>query len=254
MNIFGNLLYNLTPSIIIVIKFIAFTAFLIGVLECFAGYKIYKIMIVVWGFVFGFLAGIVFCTAGGIIESSVGAAIAIGIILGAAMSVLAYKFYLTGIFILVGMLTFFAFYFITSSVMISIALALVVGISANFFVKPVIMISTAFSGASIMLLALCLLLDASDSREFIYYILWIIISVDGIVVQLKINSYENSEIKKKKKIKKNLGERVYRNVLTPSERKYPGMQKAYRNFCIECGCRLSKNNSKCPYCGLEIKD
>ena len=38
------------------------------------------------------------------------------------------------------------------------------------------------------------------------------------------------------------------------EKKYPGFQKAFRNFCIKCGYDMSDLGGKCPRCGFDFDE
>lgn len=76
-------------------------------------------------------------------------------------------------------------------------------------------------------------------------ILWIPIAISGIAVQY-ITTKKSKHEKKYR--------RLVNQTTTFSERKYPGMQRAYRNFCIKCGCELFESTDRCPRCGYSYDD
>ena len=227
------------------IKAAAVIMLIIGALECFAGFKIMKAMMAVWGFLFGAAIGI----AVGVTEQSVELSIVFSLMFGITIAILAYKLYLLGIFVLISTMSGFALYLITESIASGIAIGIIAGTAAVFFVKPVVIFSTAVSGASIIISSVYTLMGIGvDSGKAAMIVLWIMSSLAGIVCQYKTTS----------KINAPMGLRLFTDkssdIMTLSERRYAGMQKAYRNFCIKCGCRLSGGGNKCPRCGFEIDD
>lgn len=223
-----------------VMRIIASVSLVIGAIECFAGFKIMKAMLAIWGFFIGAVIGVVV----GAIGESMALAVILAIFFGIGLAILAYRLYLAGVFILIAFLTTVAIYVIAENITIALLVGFGVGALAIFFVKPIVIISTAFSGAGMILSSAYLMMDLGiNETPVITAILWIPIAISGMVVQ-----YVTTQGSKK-------GKRVsnpngYSNPsMTFSERRYPGMQRAYRNFCIKCGCELQGIN-ECPRCGF----
>lgn len=224
------------------IKVLAVFTLIIGALECFAGFKIMKVMMSVWGFIIGATIGIVI----GVVSESAGLAISLGLVFGIVLAILAYKLYLAGIFILTSTLTFATIYLVSKSVPVGVIIGLVVGVAAMFFVRIVVICSTAVSGAGMILSSAYALMELN--ADSIMIILWIPIALAGILCQFMTTSKTAAIASLKIFQDKRDGD-----TMTFSERRYPGMQRAYRNFCIKCGCEMS-GSEKCPRCGFEIGD
>ncbi len=228
-----------------IIRLFACISLVIGAVECFAGFKIMKAMLAIWGFFIGAMLGVVIGVA---TESTVFGFIMV-LVLGIGLAVLAYKLYLAGIFILTAFLTGIAFYVIFENIAVSILLGIGIGVLAIFFVKPVVIISTAFSGAGVILSSAYLMMDLGmNANPVVTAILWIPIALTGIVVQFITTQNTKSDKMGIKPLKSPNPSRTF------SERKYPGMQRAYRNFCIKCGYELQGTTNKCPRCGFSFDD
>lgn len=206
---------------------------IIGAVECFAGFKIMKSMMAICGLLIGAVIGV----AAGVFSDSILIGVIAIVLSGTILSVLSYKFYLAGVFILTSFLTFTATYMIFENVLASVLPAVIIGLLAICFVRPLVIAITAFSGAGIMLFSAYMVMGLEvNENSMITAILWIPIAVAGISCQ-----YITTQ-----KTKKATTEETF------SERKYPGMQRAYRNFCIECGCEMSGESAKCPRCGFNF--
>lgn len=228
-----------------IIRLFACISLVIGAVECFAGFKIMKTMLAIWGFFIGAMLGVV---VGVVAESTILGFILV-LLFGVGLAILAYKLYLAGIFILTAFLTTIAFYVIFEHIAVALLLGIGVGVLAIFFVKPVVIISTAFSGAGIILSSAYLMMDLGmNANPVVTAILWIPIAFTGIAVQYITTRNTKAD---------NMGVKPLRSPnpsRTFSERKYPGMQRAYRNFCIKCGYELQGTTNKCPRCGFSFDD
>lgn len=225
-----------------IIRLFACVSLVIGAVECFAGFKIMKAMMAIWGFFIGAMLGVVI----GVLAESTALGVILVIVFGTILAVLSFRFYLAGIFILTAFLTTIALYIMIENIFIALLLAAGVGVLAIYFVKPVVIITTAISGAGIIISsAYIMLMKDLNPEPVVTTLLWIPIALVGIAVQ-----YITTQ-----KIKGNkLGVKSSNPSMTFSERKYPGMQRAYRNFCIKCGCELLGATGKCPRCGYTYDD
>lgn len=229
-----------------IIRLFACISLIIGAIECFAGFKIMKAMLAVWGFFIGAVLGVLIGVAA---ESTVLGAVLV-IIFGAALAFLSYKLYLAGIFLLSAFLTAIAVYIMFENIYVALLLAIGVGVLAIFFVKPVVIVTTSISGAGIILSSAYLIMNLGmNGSTFVTVILWIPIALAGIAVQ-----YVTTKKIKDEPAGVGTSLRSANLSMTFSERKYPGMQRAYRNFCIKCGCELFGSTDKCPRCGYSYDD
>lgn len=227
-----------------VTRLLACISLIIGAVECFAGFKVMKAMMAVWGFFIGAIIGVVI----GMAAKSIGFGVASAVILGCVSAILSFKLYLAGIFILTAFLTAVALYIVFENIFIALLFAVGVGTVAVFFVKPVVIATTSISGAGIILSSAYIIMNLGmNASPIVTVILWIPIALSGIAVQ-----YITTQKTKGKKIK--VLANSANSSATFSERKYPGMQRAYRNFCIKCGCELFGSTEKCPRCGYCFDD
>lgn len=229
-----------------IIRLFACISLVIGAVECFAGFKIMKAMIAIWGFFIGAMLGVII----GVASESIILGMIMVIVLGVILAVLSFKLYAAGIFILTVFLTAIALYIMFENIFAALLFAIGVGVLAIYFIKPVVIITTAVSGAGIILSSAYLIMDLGmNGSPVITVILWIPIALAGISVQ-----YITTKKIKGEKFGAEMPLRSPDPSMTLSERKYPGMQRAYRNFCIKCGCELFGTANKCPRCGYTYDD
>lgn len=138
------------PNITLVIGLI------IALIQCFFGYKIIRSWIAIIGFLLGAVAGygIVYMVTDELTYSLIG-----GLVGGILLAVLAYKVYLFGVFAIAGLGTYYlcvSCLTIDSNYLqlVSIAIAILVAILAVKYMRPAIIIITAFTGAFAILEAL----------------------------------------------------------------------------------------------------
>jgi len=226
------------------VKLLAVFGLLVGALECFAGLKIMKVMMSVWGF----LIGMSLSVAMGLIFQSYVVAIAIGIVVGTALVVVTYRMYPVGIFLIISTLVALAIYILSKNVFVSVPVGLLIGGATLFCINPLTVLSTAFSGAGIIIISAYALMEVdSASNNVATLILWPLITFAGILCQMMTisNRYEFKSLPiRRSNPQENL---------TPSELKYPGMQRTYRNYCIKCGAPLGGGRTRCRACGFELR-
>lgn len=151
--------------------------FVIAVVQCFWGYKLFKLWIAIYGF---FLSGLLGTMLAMYNVQDVNAAIFIGLLSAIVGAFITYKLYLAGVFLSCGLMGFVIVYALTQETSISVVLAIVVGIFGVVFVKPVIILSTSIpygflAGAS---LAAMLRLDGAMGN-----ILGVLFAILGIYIQ-----------------------------------------------------------------------
>jgi hypothetical protein len=197
-------------------------ALVMGLVICFGGYRLFMVLLPVWGFFFGFFLGAETLQAilgGGFLATVTGWVV--GFVVGAIFGLLSYFFYIVGVAILAGSLGyalgagFMHLIGINAGLLVwivGIVVAIVVAGVTIFFnlQKYVIIIATAVGGAGLTFGTLLLgaagvtlarLVENPIRRMLegspLLIILFIVMAVAGIVVQLRANrdyeieAYEN---------------------------------------------------------------
>lgn len=184
-------------------------AFLFGLAVCFGGYRLFLILLPIWGFFFGLYFGAQAMQAlfGEGFFATVTSWV-VGFVTGAVFGVLSYLFY----FIAVIVIAFSLGYTATSGLLMGIGLwswlvwivAVVVGAAVAFVTirwnlqKWVIMIATALMGAGTIFGAFMLLFNphadvlanpvkTALSQSPLLLILFLVLAVAGFVVQWRVN-------------------------------------------------------------------
>lgn len=228
------------------IRFFASVSLVIGAVECFAGFKIMKAMMMIWSFFIGAMLGVIL----GVAADSTVLGFLMVIVFGVLLAALSFQFYSVGIFILTVFLTAIAIYMIFENIWLSLLISVGTGVLAMFLVKPVVIVTTAVSGAGMIIFsAYLLLLKDLNPSPVVTGILWIPIALTGMLVQVVTTGKMKDKIFR---IEQPL--RSQNPSRTFSERKYPGMQRIYRNFCIQCGSGLTEDKKKCLSCGYHYDD
>lgn len=209
---------------------------IIGAVECFAGFKLMKSLIAIWGFLVGALLGTVIGDA----TNSVFFGIILVIAFGTALAIVAYKNYPIGVFILTVFLAGVAFYIMTYSKWIPILAAIGAGALVIYRLKPAIIVITAVSGAGIIIEAAHMMLSGGRQAGIIVAILWIPIALSGIVIQFMTT-------RKKRKSQKNLTRQSFPTTEGKNDKKM-----IRTKFCIMCGYEFYGNERECPECGYRI--
>lgn len=165
----------------------ALIAILIGILMCFAGFKIQKLFISLVWFVIGFsLAKYI---GGNFIENSQ-MLLAVEIIVGIIVGSLGFKLEKLALFIAVSYLVFKTIGpYITGldkgvALIVQGGISLLVGALSTLFIKPILIIVSSIAGANIIKAYLPTLIGLSSN---IILIIVIVIAVLGALVQFKSN-------------------------------------------------------------------
>ncbi len=185
---------------------VALVAIAFGLLNCFFGYRIFKFMLGLYGFLLGAIAGFVIVgavTEGQVLWLALGALI--GGVVGAGLMVLLY---FVGVFVVgavAGAVLVSAIgtaFDMTMPPVVVIIVAVIVGIVALILQRAVIILSTAFSGswavvtggASLIIGPDVPLLDLlsrpaawqeADLPLFVFLAVWLVLGVAGTVVQFR---------------------------------------------------------------------
>lgn len=183
-----NILYQLQSSSSGVSEIInqfsgvmAAVVFIIGIIQCYFGFKLFKVWLAIGGFIVGAIVGVFI---GGVAFNSGGAAIIFGFILAVILAYLAVKIYFLGIFILGGSCGFIIAMILSNSTPLSVVFGIIIGIIAAYFTKIAIIASTSISGGLSAGVALKQLLNGQESLSVIFVALFVI---TGLYVQYKMN-------------------------------------------------------------------
>lgn len=208
---------------------------LAGALECFAGYKLIKDSTLLWGFLMGAVIGVDFCAEQENLTSGTIAAVVAGmLVLGIADLIVAWKWPVAGEVFQMGTLVIVVLVFTLPWAAVSVLLGVAVGVWTVFHRRRAIIVTTAFSGACVILLSAYALVNMTG-----YYgvaiLMGSIIMLAGILCQMITTKPEEASA-------------------SVSEPAYPGFQRAYRNYCICCGYALDGETNICPHCGFCQKE
>ena len=189
--------YNQFPIIEQNNLIVIITALVIALLYVFFGYKLLRVYISLLGFLIGFVLGIVICAVFDL--SNTTAVIVIICVCAVALAALGFWLYKAGLFVMILLSLFPIILSIVSELTTvepvfmwigSILFALVLAILAMFFVRPVVIIVTAFSGGlSIASLVVNNLLpeiaqvNTTDGARIFMLIIGGVIAVLGIYFQ-----------------------------------------------------------------------
>lgn len=189
-----GLFYELTDGGSTIVVLLCLLSIIFGVLSCFFGYKIFKFIVGVCGFVIGALAGIILISASNG-DASGPAVIVTAIVGGIIGAFLAVKLYFIGIFFIGALFGGLTGYTLTlgnnsdNSGVLILVLAIIAGILAVIIKKFMIILSTSVSGAQSISMAIVILMYVLSGKEndSLYNILWIILAIVGFCYQYSSN-------------------------------------------------------------------
>ncbi len=163
-----------------------------GVLFCFFGYRLFKVILAIVGFIFGFVltAGILYKFTNLTLISGL-----VGIVGGLIFAVLAFYLYFIGIFILgayLGIVVWSVISSVTGIVLpfwVAIVLAVLLGVLALVFQKFMIIVTTAFIGAYLIVVTLVTVMKFDASViPYVNAVGWLILGFLGIFVQYRLTA------------------------------------------------------------------
>ena len=152
-----------------------------GLVNALFGYKLFKIVLAITGFIVGVVIGLIVGVALGAsrdMEAIIPVAALLGGILGAVLAVTLHK---VGVFFAVGAMGFLIFYILLGIFPLALVLGIVCGIVGVILEKYAIIVSTALSGGSLTGMGLGLITGNLGGFVFVSGLL---IGIGGIVFQL----------------------------------------------------------------------
>lgn len=160
-------------------------ALIVGGLQCFFGYKLFRAMTAIIGFIVG---GVIGAAIGGVVAGQGGAILGL-LVLGILGAVLAYSLYQLGVFVIcfgagavVGMMLSMMMSDRVEPALVAIC-GLILGIVGVILTKPLIILSTGIGGGMSMGFALSMLLQRSDAGV----ILGVILAAVGVFLQFYLD-------------------------------------------------------------------
>ncbi len=164
--------------------FVLIVTLIIGLLACFMGYRLNRVVVMIVGFYFGYQLGIAFLPQ--IISDSSLIPIA-SIVVGIIVGYMAFSMYLLGIFILCFMLAYDICDSFIEMEMLKVIIGAVAGVIAGVigvnFVRPIMIILTSLIGGFLITRAGLELL--SISNNIIYISLGLVLAFLGAMAQFR---------------------------------------------------------------------
>ena len=187
-------------------------ALLIGALMCFMGYRVFLVLLPVWGFFAGLwlgAEGVTLLFGTGFLATTTGWAV--GFVLGLILALLSYLFYFLGVAIIAaaagyalgsGLMLAIGFDpgLISALVGLVVAVVVMVATLALNLQKYIVIILTSFGGANAMILGLMILLgraslqSVSTARDAIgpmlqdswfWAVVWLLLTAAGVITQIR---------------------------------------------------------------------
>ncbi len=194
--------------------FVTLFAVVLGLAFCFAGYRVFLVMLPIWGFFAGLWLGAMATSlifGGGFLATTTG--LVIGFVLGIVFALLSYLFYILGVALvaasfgaaigtgLMALIGFDGGFFVGVVALVVAVMMAILTLVLNLQ-KYVIIFMTSVGGANAIVLA-GLLLFGRVSLEAVrvagnaigpvlqdswfWAIIWLVLTVAGIVVQIRAN-------------------------------------------------------------------
>lgn len=148
-------------------------------IECFFGFRFFRIKCAIEGFAAGASGGMLLATA---MDASESLHIVLAIVVGLLFAWLAYKVYKFGVFFTTA-ITGFAFGFAAFGATVGLIIAIVVGIIGVILTKPAIIGSSAFSGG--VGLGACIFAMLNYQNDTLAFVVGLVLCAAGVFVQLK---------------------------------------------------------------------
>ncbi len=240
---FDNLLYQFGTAIAGVMAVISIV---LGVVECYFGYKVFKLLMAITGFFVG-------CGLGGAIGTGLllqsgasGGIVVILALVGGVIGVLvAVKVYFLGVFLYGFAVGFLVVLIFGGSTVSGAILGIIGGLLLVFFNRVLIIVSTAIAGGTCLGMGLGMLLYSCGIwMNFAVKILTSIVFIaTGLYYQFKVNGGLPRVKGMEKKVETS-------SLATEEELLYSAPSAAV--FCEECGMKLDGDSAFCGNCGSKV--
>lgn len=179
---------SLIQGYIWIVVLVSIPALALAAAYCFFGIKIYRVLLVISGFLGGGVVGALLL--GVITESGVGAVIGF-ILVGALFGVLSWYIYKVFLFIQTFFSSFFATFFLmllitkspTAAMIFGVIVGMVLGVLICIYTKLFVMITTAYRGAGTISSVLSLFFLTSGAYQIVNLLLLVGFTIGGFYVQ-----------------------------------------------------------------------
>jgi hypothetical protein len=174
-----------------VVAVIAAFVFLLGVIQCFFGLKLFKIQLAFTAFFSGFFIGLILFT---IITRNPLVGLAFGLATGIVLAILSFKIFQALVFVQLFCISFvpifllFLFIDIVVGAMVGAYVGIIIGVWGAFFTKHVIIFSTCISGAIMIGKSFYDIFGTDDVRLIALGIIVAgIFAIVGVLIQFRTN-------------------------------------------------------------------
>jgi hypothetical protein len=138
-------------------------AIIVGLISCFYGYPLFRILLIVAGLIYGYMLGQILAPA-----SHPALSLALGIVLAVIMAVFAYPLWSIGVILVGAALGFFLLHFVGAAfdttqgviILLGVLGALIFGVLFYFIKDLIVIVATAFNGAALFVFGLSWYLPA----------------------------------------------------------------------------------------------
>jgi len=226
---------------------------IVGLLQCFLGYKLFKIWCAIVGFVFGLLVAFALATSGMFSNTDAAEVISIllFVVLGITGAFLAYRLYLVGLFMYaftaVFVIGFFIFAIMTDSIMAGLVTGfiagLIVGILAVIFRRFWIILTTSISGGVSISNGLMMVMQSTELGYL--FILPPLLTIAGFMTQYSIDKRDHGGYARP------MGSRGSSRIY-PSSPDQHGMGPITYE-CQNCGYAADSKTAPCSNCGGAVR-
>jgi hypothetical protein len=132
-------------------------AIIVGLISCFYGYPLFRILLIVAGLIYGYMIGQILAPA-----SHPGLSLALGIILAVVLAAFAYPLWSIGIVLVGAALGFFLLHFVGAAlnttpaviILLGVMGAIIFGVLFYFIKDLLVIVATAFNGAALTVFGL----------------------------------------------------------------------------------------------------
>lgn len=231
------------------VPFVGVILLVYGLVNALFGYKLFKIVLAIVGFLTGAVIGAVVSLF--LLEDSTGAVILctlLGGILGAVLAVVLHRL---GVFISVGAMGFCVFYVATQVWFVALVIGIVCGIIAVFLEKYAVIVSTSLSGGAIAGIGAGVLARLDSTGVIL--VTGLLIGICGIAVQLAME--------RRKPAAAAVAAAAAASSVPPSWPQGPSSYAppsgrppaaAADLYCPNCGRQLTRGASFCRNCGRAV--
>ncbi len=226
----------------------AVAALIVGAIECFVGYKSIKELPWLMGFISGASLGVLI----GFNLDNLLLGIILSFSIGIVTALAAFFFKSVGIMCISLLFGTVVGTVVFGHIVFGVLTGFICLLFTMFFYKPGSVIASSMFGASLIIFSARLIMNPQETSIGMFIIqsaIWIAVTLAGSTCQALTTFYDDFG-------QRNIIDTIrdYNESESFSEIRYPGYQRAYRNYCIKCGYDVSDLDGKCPRCGFDFDE